>query len=347
MTASGVRKRKVATGEAESVGASVAAEHVFLRNVAVGESFSGVYFLEKVFSKVARNGNKYSDLTLRDKSGSIFARYWGEVTSSSGGDWVNISATVEEYQGNKQIVVQNIAECEAPADLSNHAPTSDTIVTDGESFRGLMELVKSYDEEAKCDTCSAILEDLFKGVFLSKFEQAPASAFPCYGRVGGLLAYTVRVAEMVNDTSNRFQLSAQEKSIALAAAILHRIGAAYAFEISGCVPQETKKGALVGAMHIGFSKVVNAVNRLTHSRKEAEGDKVVDDDVVSRLMHAIVASENEGIMPMTREAIVLHGVVGTIRELSDASDFISNDVNSHEMFTSYDPITKRRFFKGE
>ena len=43
-------------------------DHVFLRNVSVGETFSGLYFLEKVFIKVARTGNKYSDLTLRDKS---------------------------------------------------------------------------------------------------------------------------------------------------------------------------------------------------------------------------------------------------------------------------------------
>jgi hypothetical protein len=160
------------------------------------------------------------------------------------------------------------------------------------------------------------------------------------------LAYTVRIAAMVKDTVVGFNLPPQEKAIAMAAALLHRVGAAYAFEMVDCMPKETKKGALVGSLHIGFSKVVNAINRVTFARKD-DPEKAINDDVVARLMHAVVSSEPGGIPPMTREAIALHGAVGTVRELSDASDFIAHDLNPHEAFTAYDPITKRRFFKGE
>jgi hypothetical protein len=141
-------------------------------------------------------------------------------------------------------------------------------------------------------------------------------------------------------------LTAEEKLIALTASLLHGIGSAYAFEMVACAPQETKKGVLVGAANIGFSKVVSAVNIVMRARKKDGEDTDRDEDVTSRLMHAIVSCEPDGIKPMTREAIVLRNVVGLVREMSDASDFIANDQNAHEEFTAYDPITKRRFLKG-
>jgi 23S rRNA maturation-related 3'-5' exoribonuclease YhaM len=317
-------------------------EHVFLRNVAVGETFSGVYYLEKSFIRVAKNGNKFSDLTLRDRSGSVFARFWGEVNASS--CWVEASFSVEEYQGNKSIVAQNIAECEEPEDMSNYVPLSETIETDKDSLAEIISSVTEYDAESKNDTCSAILADIFRNGFVKKFETAPASAFPSYGRIGGLLSYTIAVTESVKATALRFGFTAQEKAIALTAALLHRIGAAYAFDIIDCAPKETDRGVLIGSLNIGLSKLMNTVNRINFARKESEIK--LDETVADRIMHAMVSAEPDGIKPMTREAIVLQGSVAVVRELSDASDFIANDVNGKETFTAHDPVTKRRYFKG-
>jgi 23S rRNA maturation-related 3'-5' exoribonuclease YhaM len=317
-------------------------EHVMIRNVEVGDTFSGVYYLEKSFIRTAKNGNNFSDLTLRDKSGSVFARFWGEVNES--GCWVEISANVGEYQGAKSIVVQNIAVCEEPEDMSDYVPVSDTMDADKEMLSELIEVVTEYDKEAKNDTCSAILADIFRNGFLKKFEQSPASSFPSYGRIVGLLSYTVAVSKSVQSTSQQFGFTAQEKAVAIAAALLHRIGAAYAFDIVDCAPKETDRGVLIGSLNIGLSKLMNAVNRINHARKDS--DEKLDETISDRIMHAMVSAEPNGIKPMTREAIVLNGAVSVVRELSDASDFISNDFNKAETFTAHDPITKRRYFKG-
>jgi len=49
---------------------------------------------------------------------------------------------------------------------------------------------------------------------------------------------------------------------------------------------------------------------------------------------------------MTKEAMVLAGVVKMDGEVVDSLDFIANDVNENEEFTAFDPRTKRNYYRG-
>ena len=60
----------------------MAEEHALLQHQSIGNAFSGIYYVEAVFVKQTRNGKDYLDMTLRDKSGSRYVKYWGTLEAS-------------------------------------------------------------------------------------------------------------------------------------------------------------------------------------------------------------------------------------------------------------------------
>jgi len=320
-------------------------EHAFLQHQNIGDSFSGVYYAEAVFIKQTRQGKDYLDLTLRDKSGSRYAKYWGTLEGLQKGDFVFVAANVEDYQGSPSVVAKNIEKAEAPANLSNYIPVYDDSDKCAERFDTIREELKKVEAETGDETAGMIVDEVYgNSRFFEKFVVAPGGVRPHYGRQGGLLANTVRVADASLGAMSQYQLSAQERTILLSSALLHRIGAIDSFEFQDCVPMETKKGLLLGINNLTMTRVSSALKRVIAALKKAE--KAADQDIVVRLLHAVSSYDGVCVTPMTKEALLLHSVWRTDRDMVDAIEFIQNDINEGDEFTAYDPVLRRRYFTG-
>ncbi|RLI44205.1 hypothetical protein DRO61_12425, partial [Candidatus Bathyarchaeota archaeon] len=194
-------------------------EHEFIKHVNIGDTISGVYYLERVDIKLAKNGNRYSDLILRDKSGSASARFWGVSNDIEKKTFVDISASIEEYLNKPQIVIQRIDPEDAPDDLEDYIPKSDTSEKDAETFDELIDVVESLCKDSGNNTPILIVQEIFgKAIFFNKFITSPSSGRPHYGREGGLLKQTANVTKMAEVIASNYNLNSNEKAILLASA---------------------------------------------------------------------------------------------------------------------------------
>jgi len=319
-------------------------QHQPIAHVNVGDSFSGVYYVENVFIKKAKNNKDYMDFTLRDKSGSRFVKYWGVVDGIGKGNFIFISANVEDYMGNPSIIAKNLELEKVPADLSEYIPAFEDADKYAESFDKIRETLKQVEAKTGDETASKVVDEVYgNGTFFTKFTVAPGSARPHYGRQGGLLANTVRVAEQCLKTASSYELTLQDEAILIASALLFKIGAIDAYEFQDCLPAETKKGILLGINNLTMTRVSSALKRVVSEM--AKNNKAPNQEVIMRLLHA-VSSYNGCLKPMTKESLILASVYKMDTDMVDAIEFIQNDVNATEEFTAYDPVLGRRYYTG-
>jgi 23S rRNA maturation-related 3'-5' exoribonuclease YhaM len=320
-------------------------EHQPIAHVNVGDTFSGVYYVESVFVRKTKQNKDFQDYTLRDKSGSRFVKYWGVIDGITKGDFVFISANVEEYMGNPSIIAKNIAKEQTPQDLANYIPAFEDTDKYAEAFDRIIDTLKQIEAASGDDTAGRLVAEVYgNGAFFSKFTLAPGSARPHYGRQGGLLANTVRVAEQAIKTAESYGLTDQERAILVASAILCRIGAIDAYEFQDCLPVETKKGVLLGINNLTMTRVSSALKRVVSEL--AKAGQVPNQETVMRLLHAISSYSGNCMRPMTKESLILASVFRMDAEMVDAIEFIQNDVNVVEEFTAYDPALGRRYYTG-
>jgi hypothetical protein len=107
---------------------------------------------------------------------------------------------------------------------------------------------------------------------------------------------------------------------------------------------KTKNGVLLGEANLTMHRVNTSVRRAISLANKQEID--INHESIIRILHCVVSANNTcGVQPMTKEAMVLHGVADLDSEVVDALDFIDSDINEDE-FTSFDPKGRRQYYRG-
>jgi len=312
-------------------------EHVLINHVEIGQKFSGTYFVRRSFKRQAKNGRTFMDFELADKSGWSLTRYWGveEVPDES---WVKLTAHVEEYAGQAQIIIaqNSIVQVDEPADLSNYIRFSETHEQDRRDFLAALADLRAVKTtpEVVGNMISKVLFGVFTDGFTAQFLSSPLGEGVRYGCQGGLLACTVSTYTYVDYAAG---LSVSQHAIARAAALLFGVGAVDAYEIKGCGTIQTNAASLIGLRGCTLKRIaaVSSAWELDAERRE----------VMVRLEHAVMASPHYGIKPMTAEACLLSYARAMDQELAQCYDFLALDSSKGE-FTGFDAETRRRYFRG-
>lgn len=315
-------------------------EHTFIKHLKKGDVFGGIYYLVDAYEKIAVNGNIYSDLTVRDKSGDAFIRYWGVSKDLDTGSFILILANVDEYRGKVQIVAKSIEKVDNPNnnDMENYyIPVSVTKENDFNKFNKYIEKVSNICSEINDDTCKIILEHIFTDDFKEIFFSAPASDKPYYGVNGGLLSHTIKTTFSVGSLASQYDFSKLDLVIAITSSLIHLIGSIDSYSINTCQSDETLYGKLYGYNFF----TINKLNKVIEECCNISGfNKSVSD----RIIHAIVSQNSRDIKPMTKEAILLSEMVKIDYKIVSAIDFINQDVNN-DQFTAFDTINRQQYYK--
>jgi len=157
------------------------AEHAFLLDQKVGTQFSGVYYVAGVSIKKTVKQTEYSEYTLKDKSGTVFAKLWSIDPSIQKGIYVTASINVEDYKGSPSFIIRAVVPFTKTVDTTLYVQTVEDAAGLIHTFNQYMTIVKESSDTLKAPL-SGILEGVFTPEFKELFFKAPSNTGTYYGK---------------------------------------------------------------------------------------------------------------------------------------------------------------------
>lgn len=311
------------------------AEHAFITQQEIGTQFCGIYYVASLNIKKARNNKEYMELSLKDKSGSVFAKFWGIDSNISKGDYIFVNISVEDYQGSPSYIVRSIEQYNEDIDESLYVPiveNKDNLINEFAKFlKGVDDLSLELNSPI-----GKIVSGVFSPSVKKAFYDAPSSTLAYYGKVGGALENTVNICKVTEKFAEVYRLTNAERLVLMAGALMSRVSCIETYEMSECAAEETKTGSLIGLKNLTVLRFLDVWKNIDKSKEDREW--------FLRLLHVISSDENSTTKPATKEAILLKNAVEMDIKMSEMLDYINREEHWEKGFSSFDSINKRRYY---
>ena len=274
-------------------------EKQFVSDLAPNVKVASVFVVrDKSLAPFRNKPGKFLNLTLMDRSGEVKGRVWDRAEEIAPGFEVGqvvvVSGRVEEYQGQLQIIINEIL----PAEPEQYDP-DDMVVRAQRSHDELLEWLDATVAEVAEPHLRALLE-AFMGdeAFRESFARSHGSKSLHHAYVGGLLEHTLSVAELLKHVA---ELHPElDRDLLLAGALLHDIGKVE--ELGGEMTADyTDTGRFIGHTVLG--------DRMVTARMAGIEDFPAH--LANLLSHMLLSHHGEKdwgapVVPLTMEACALH-----------------------------------------
>lgn len=211
-----------------------------------GDEVDGVYACTRKDRLVARSGQPYLALELRDRTGALPARAFRDADLWAGrferGDLVRVRGRAERFRDELQVEVRAIERADG-ADPAQFLPVAYRDVDELDGF--LEHLAREvYDPEYR-----ALLDALLADEALrAAWRRAPCTRGGHHAYLGGLLEHTVAVATLAHETA---QLHPRlNPDLLLCAALVHDLGKTREFTYGAAIGL-SEEGRLLGHLVLG------------------------------------------------------------------------------------------------
>ena len=91
---------------------------VYINELVNGQHIQETYLVRKITVGKTKAGKDYWSVTLGDSTGSIDAKIWSpgdpNIAEFNELDYVDISANVQEYRGELQLIVSSVRKADMP-----------------------------------------------------------------------------------------------------------------------------------------------------------------------------------------------------------------------------------------
>ena len=315
----------------------------FVSQLNHNEQIEQVFLASNKQLRPNRQGNLYLQLELSDRSGSIQTRMWNasdnDYKAFENGDYVFVEGAVQLFQGNLQLIAQNIRT--ARPDEVDESDFMTLQTDDIAKMRDrLIEILRGIKSAPLLALVDAYLND---EVFMGKFTRAPAGMKNHHAYQGGLLEHVLSMLELVLAIAPRYQQLDHEKL--LVGAFLHDSAKidelAYERDIS-----YTDEGQMLGHM-------IQAITELDSKAKEAErrSQLAFPPMLLMEIKHMIISHHGEyaygsSKLPMTLEAVALHYLDNLDAKMASFTQLINDCPNVDSRWTQYFPNIERKLWKG-
>ncbi len=270
-----------------------------LKNLKRGVRLEGVFLVEIANFKQTRNGKHFIQLVLRDHSAAVKALRWDSTREEFRGveqnPFLRVSGRVEEYQGNLQVVVDELEPVnsdDARVDPSEFLPRSrfdlDQMQKELES-----RIISIRPDELR----KLVLEVLDRPGLRQSFRNTPAGKSMHHAYVGGLLEHVLSLAQLAEKVCDHYRWL--DRGMLLAGVILHDIGKTAELNCETGFGY-TDEGQLIGHIVIVAGWIREAAQKLE-----------IDPEIALQLEHLVVSHHGRlefgsPKRPMTAEALALH-----------------------------------------
>lgn len=288
--------------------------HHNINQLQIGDKKAGVYLVKNHAIKQTNKGNNYLDIVVVDKTGEISGKWWNiqnlncdKIVDS---DFIILKYLVEEYNGNKQLRIEDVKLVNAETDFD----PADIIPMSPEDPKLLYQEIY--------DTASNFTNTELKKLTLNILEERkpellkmPAAKSVHHAVIGGLLLHTAGMLRSAKALSNVYKTFNEE--LLFCGVILHDICKLDEFFAGplGIVTDYTAQGKLLGHLHMGAAYIESKC-------KELE----ISNEITMVLSHMILSHHGEpefgsAVRPMFIEASLLH-----MLDLIDSRVYMFNDI---------------------
>ena len=305
----------------------------------VGERIVGTYAAKsKSLASFKSKPGQYLSLTLADATGEITARMWDDAEEAaalfSEGDAVTVRAVVEEYRGQKQLVIERLKAAEQKEmDAADLVPSSTQDL--GALRERLLETVASVTNPH----LGALLDEFFGDPeFVDCFCRAAGAKSLHHSHLGGLVEHTVGVLEILETVARTHP--ELDRDLLMAGALLHDLGKVTELECKAAI-EYTDTGRLVGHTVLTDRMVNKAIDQI-------EG---FPEELANRLTHLLLSHHGQReygapVLPMTAEACALHYADNLDAHVQYFGQVIADGQAAGSRWSDYQRLFERYIYVG-
>jgi len=310
----------------------------------IGEVITRFFVVRKKELKSKRDGGYYLSLELGDASGRIPATLWDPspdiLSGIQKGDAVKIQATVVEYNDHLELSIERIrkASPEDRIDPKSFLPSTEKNLE--EQYQKLLNLIQNIENPFLC----RLLENIFCDPNLrDRIREAPGGKLWHHAYLGGLVEHTLTVTQLCLETI-RFYPEVS-KDLLCTGALLHDIGKIDEYEYRQGFIEFTDKGRLWGHVTLGAERVLKTIAGM--EAKEPFPEELSKCLVHLILSHHGTSEQGASVVPMTREAMILHYADEMDSKVNALTHIIGHEKNNQTHWSKYIPLLDRFIYLGE
>lgn len=278
------------------------------------EKISQHCLVSKVSLKEAKNGNKYVELTLSDKTASIpnckiwnvTESVWQELQKSS---VLFVNGVADHYGGNYKINIQDFNFPGDDFDISSLIPT-EPIDVEG-TYKDILELVYSMTNPILKKATLGLL-----GEFGDSLKTVSAAKRMHHYKRSGLLRHVKEMLDLALFVQKMYPTA--NRDLLIAGIVYHDIMKVEEYKYSNGLAEDfSKKGFLFGHIFLG-----------AELPKKYVSDEEADSEEIEMLQHIILSHHGKlewgsPVEPATIEAIIVHHVDNLDAKVYAFSDKLS------------------------
>ncbi len=316
----------------------------FINQLAEREDIDEVFVASEKQLRPNRNGHLYLQLRLSDRTGTVNAMMWNandrNYQSFENGDFVHVQGTAQVYNGNMQIIVNQIDAAELR--IVNY---EDFVHMSDDRRENLMAELASILRGIEDYHLKNLAESfLIDEVLMQRFSAAPAGIKNHHAYPGGLLEHVAQLLKLILSVTPHYP--ELNRDLLLMGGFLHDFGKIDELTYERALGY-SDEGQLVGHLVQGVSIL---------ERKLVEVERLSEEpfppELAMQLKHMIVSHHGKlefgsPKVPMTLEAITLHYLDDMDAKLHCFGQLMREDANIDSSWTVYHPQLGRKLYKPD
>ena len=316
---------------------------IFVKDLQSGQRIVEAFAVVRSSLAETRTGKSYINAEVMDSTGSVMVRIWDASQDMfdgfpAAGGYVRLCGRVDEYNGQKQLVVDDFEEVpEREVQLENFLPST---TRDIDSMWS--ELVERLGQIEDADYAAMAKAFVNNERFARPFRSAPAASGVHHAYVGGLLEHTLglmRAAEVMFPLYPRLNADLVRLGV-----LMHDVAKIAEYEVKPGFGK-TRRRMLLGHISMG-----TAMARHLAQEAEAATGSQVPALKLELLQHMILAHHGQldfgsPVIPAIPEAWFLHYIDNLDAKLNTTYAAIDHDTGSDAEWTAYHRLMGTRFFK--